>query len=176
MKDIHHSDPTAPVNDKGEPVNHVYDWVQHGQKVTMLLTQHWTKPKQGYLYHDEATDEWSFVKGSKLTGEKFPLLNFVQTSESMIRNKKIFKGWKTRTTVVNAQLCLALSNAVAHTITAKHVSAKILIDMKAPTSLLKHLTMHPSDCTIWDSSYCKEYEGLAHFNTYKLSPTKNIRT
>ena len=168
VKDIHHSDPTAPVNDKGEPVNHVYDWVQHGQKVMMLLPQHWTKPKQGYLYHDEATDEWSFVKGSKLTGEKFPLLNFVQTSESMIRNKKLFKGWKTRTTVVNARLCRALSNVVAHTITAKHVSAKNLIDMKAPTSLLKHLTMHPSDRTIWDSSYREEYEGLAHCNTYKI--------
>ena len=175
VKDIHHSDPTAPLNDNGEPVNHVYDWVQHGQKVTMLLPQHWTKPKQGYLYHDEATDEWSFVKGSKLTGEKFPLLNFVQTSESMIKNKKIFKGWKTRTTVVNTRLCRALSNVVAHTITAKHVSAKNLIDMKAPTSLLKHLTMHPSDRTIWDSSYREEYEGLAHCNTYKIITNKEYQ-
>ena len=86
----------------------------------------------------------------------------------MIRNKKLFKGWKTRTTVVNARLCRALSNVIAHTITAKHVSAKDLINMEAPTSLLKHLTMHPSDRKTWDSSYREEYEGLAHCNTYKI--------
>ena len=166
--DIHHTDPLQELNDKGEPVNYVYNWIKNGQKVTMLLTQHWTTPKQGYLSHDENTDEWYFIKSRKLTGERFHLENFNQNCELMIKNKKMFQGWRTKTSVVHARLCRALSNVVSHTISAKHVSAKNLVDTTAPTSLLKHLTMHPSDRETWDSSYREEYEGLAHCNTYKI--------
>ena len=172
---IHDTDPSAKLNDDGEPINHVYDWVNHKEKVTIILTQHWNTPKQGYLWHDKEKDEWYFVTGRKFDGEKFILKDFIQTSDSMIRNKKLFKGWKTRTSVINARLCRALSNVVAHTITAKHVSAKNLIEMKAPTSLLKHLTMHPSDRKIWDSSYREEYEGLAHCDTYKIITNDEYR-
>ena len=94
--DIHHTDPLQELNDKGEPVNYVYNWIKNGQKVTMLLTQHWTTPKQGYLSHDENTDEWYFIKSRKLTGERFHLENFNQNCESMIKNKKCFKAGELR--------------------------------------------------------------------------------
>eukprot|EP00559_Dactyliosolen_fragilissimus_P009525 CAMPEP_0184863662 /NCGR_PEP_ID=MMETSP0580-20130426/12115_1 /TAXON_ID=1118495 /ORGANISM="Dactyliosolen fragilissimus" /LENGTH=56 /DNA_ID=CAMNT_0027362127 /DNA_START=250 /DNA_END=417 /DNA_ORIENTATION=+ len=56
-----------------------------------------------------------------MTGEKFLLKEFDQHVDSMIRNKKLFEGWKTKTTTIIARLCRALSNVVANTITAKHV-------------------------------------------------------
>jgi len=103
-----------------------------------------------------------------MTGEKFLLKEFDQHVDSMIRNKKLFEGWKTKTTTIIARLCRALSNVVANTITAKHVSAKQLTNMKAPTSLLQHLKINQGDREIWDSSYREEYEGLAHCNTYEV--------
>ena len=167
-KDIHHHDPTEPTSDKNEPPNHLYKWVKDNQKVTLLLSEHWTSPKQGFLSYDEQENQWYFVKGRKKTGKKFLLKSFDETVDSMIKNKKLFEGWKTKTTVINARLCRALSNVVAHAITAKHVSAKSLTNIRAPTSLAQHLTMPQGDRNIWDSSYREEYEGLAHCNTYKV--------
>ena len=176
---IHKSNPLVTPSDKEEPVNHIYDWIQHQHKVTMILTDHWTKPKQGYLYKDNATNKWYFIKGRKLSGPKLELKDFDQNVDSLIRNKKLFKNWKTPSSVINARLCRALSNVVSHVISAKHVSAKNLIDTNAPTSLLKHLTMHASDKDTWDAAYREEYEGLAHCNTYKLISNdeyKNLRS
>ena len=68
VKDIHSSDPSVEVNDKGEPVKYTYDWIKHGQQVTMLLTDHWSTPKQGFLYHGASANSWHFAKGRKLDG------------------------------------------------------------------------------------------------------------
>ena len=50
----------------------------------------------------------------------------------------------------------------------RHISAKSLIDMTAPSSLLKHYLMHPSDKQTWDASYRSEYEGLVDIDTWEL--------
>ena len=167
-EDIFDHDPTTPLKDDPSSVNPIHHWVKHQSKVTLFLQEHWNKPKHGYLHHDKETDEWYFIKGRKLTGEKLHLNDFYKNAESMIKNKKLFQKWKHTNDIINARLSKSLSNIIAHQLRTRHVSAKELIEQTAPTSLLKHKLLHPHDKNIWDASYREEYEGLAHCDTYKI--------
>ena len=70
---------------------------------------------------------------------------FEEQAESMIHNKKIFQGWKKADGIINARQSRCLSNIAAGLIARRHISAKDLIDMKAPTTLLQHAKMHLDD-------------------------------
>ena len=72
-EDIFDHDPTTPLKDDPSSVNPIHHWVKHHSKVTLFLQEHWNKPKHGYLHHNKETDEWYFIKGRKLTGEKLHL-------------------------------------------------------------------------------------------------------
>ena len=42
-------DPTITPTDKDQPVNALYPWIRHQAKVTLYLSTHWSKPRQGFL-------------------------------------------------------------------------------------------------------------------------------
>ena len=60
------------------------------------------------------------------------------------------------------------SNVLSHMVSIRHVSAKELVDMSSPTSLLAHAKMIPSDKKIWDESYTEEYNGLKSLQTWEV--------
>ena len=73
---------TTPLKDDPSSGNPIHHWVTHHSKVTLFLPEHcWNKPKYGYLHHDKETDEWYFIKGRKLSGEKLHLKDFYQNAE-----------------------------------------------------------------------------------------------
>ena len=138
--------------------------------------EHWNKPKQGFLNFNSKTNDWFFVKGRKNTDEKILLDDFHTTADSMITNKKLFKGWRNTTHIINARLSRSLSNVVSHQIHAKHISATNLTSQTAPSSLLQHKKMSKTDKQVWDASYAKEYHGLAKCNTYKIITDEEYKT
>eukprot|EP00559_Dactyliosolen_fragilissimus_P008202 CAMPEP_0184855652 /NCGR_PEP_ID=MMETSP0580-20130426/824_1 /TAXON_ID=1118495 /ORGANISM="Dactyliosolen fragilissimus" /LENGTH=131 /DNA_ID=CAMNT_0027350215 /DNA_START=170 /DNA_END=566 /DNA_ORIENTATION=- len=54
-EDMLSTNPTAPKDDKDQPINHIYQWLKHGSKATMFLNEHWSTPKQGFLFQDATT-------------------------------------------------------------------------------------------------------------------------
>ena len=95
----------------------------------------------------------------------------------MIQNCKLFQGWKTASTIINARQSRCLSNIASAVISARqHVSAKDLIQMKAPTSLLQHAKMHPNDKATWDQSYFKEYNGLVNVGTWEVITEEDYKS
>ena len=136
-----HDPNTMPKDDDKTP-NHLYSWVRTNAKVTLYLSSHWTTPKQGHL--DKQEEEWYFIPGQLRKNNKpIHLPKFAENVESMIQNRKLFQGRKTTSTIINACQSRCLSNIAVAVITARrHVSAKDLIYMKAPSSLLQHAKMH----------------------------------
>lgn len=55
------------------------------------------------------------------------------------------------------------------------MSAKDPINMKAPSSLIQHAKMHPSDKATWDQSYFEEYNGLVNVGTCKMITEDNYK-
>mmetsp|Transcript_11376 Transcript_11376/g.16062 ORF Transcript_11376/g.16062 Transcript_11376/m.16062 type:complete len:170 (+) Transcript_11376:451-960(+) len=159
------TNPTAPKDDKDQPINHIYQWLKHGSKATMFLNEHWSTPKQGFLFQDATTQEWYFVKGRKLSGPKLHLPEF---ANSMICNRKLFHQWRPISHVLNGRLYRSLSNVAAHHIVCCHVSATKLVNKSAPTSILQQQKMHPSDRKTWDALYREEFNGLIDCETYKI--------
>ena len=80
----------------------------------------------------------------------------------------MFKGWVSKQRVLTARIARATSNAIDQLIHCCKVSAKNLIEMNAPTSLLKHHTMHPDNKITWDQSYKSEYDGLVDIDTWEV--------
>jgi deoxyuridine 5'-triphosphate nucleotidohydrolase len=143
-------------------------WVHDNSKATMFLPQFMTKPKQGKLWQNQNDKTWSFTIGRKDgTHEPIPLPNFATLVDSMIANKKLFKGWVQSARAITARRARATSNLVAHLIINKKVSAKDLHLLQAPT-LLKHHRLHPQDKITWDAAYKEEYEGLADIDTWEV--------
>ena len=124
-------------------------------------------PKQGYLRHSETIPgEWEFIIGRKKTNPAVPLPGFESSIHSLIENKKLFKGWKNLRLAASARLIRGISNLYS----CRHISAKDLTIMKAP-SLLKHNTLPEPDSTLWDQSYAEEYNGLKQLGTWReVSP------
>ena len=86
----------------------------------------------------------------------------------MLHNQKIFKGWVNTKQAESARQVRMTSNILSHLICSRHVSAKDLIQMQAPLSLLKHAQLHPNDRIIWDESYKEEYYGLKNLDMWEV--------
>ena len=140
-------------------------WIQHGAKVTLFLSDRMPHPKQGVL--QQGQNKWTFLPGRKQTNTPMDLPNFDETGESLVHNRKLFSGWKSRTFVLTARQVRATSNVIASTIYSRKVSAAGLNLMQAPT-LLKHHKLHPDDKSIWDAAYKSEYDGLQDIDTWEL--------
>ncbi len=164
------SDPTAPIPatlPSGQ-FTHL-PWIRHEAKATLYLPDRMPHPKQGYLKYSNDTKEWSFSVGRNINNNRdpIPLPSFVEKAESLLSNKHLFQGWKTRATVLNARAIRATSNIMSHLIQCRKVSAKDLHDMTSPASLLKHNKLHPEDKQIWDKAYEVEYRGLESIDTWE---------
>ena len=160
--------PTAPASDTDEPLNRILPWIKHNAKVTIILQRHFTTPKQSYLHHIPQSDEWTFIPGRHKSKEPIPLPNFKIHTQSMVDNKRLFKGWINNTKALTARRAMATSNIISHLVTARLVSATDLHHPTSPTSLLKHAQLHPSDRRIWDASYREEYDGLVNLDTWEV--------
>ena len=95
------------------------------------------------------------------------LPDFAESAQSLIHNKKLFSGWRSRHFVLTARQVRATSNVIASTIYSRKVSAAGLNLMQAPT-LLKHHKLHPDDKSIWDAAYKSEYDGLQNIETWEM--------
>jgi deoxyuridine 5'-triphosphate nucleotidohydrolase len=166
-KDLTDHDPSTPPSDANATFNHMYPWIHHKCHATLFLSDLWSRPKQGIIHNKDS--KWYFTPGREDSKNKpIELPNFEQTAESMIHNRKLFEGWKTAASIINARLGRSMSNIAANLIRSRHVSAVNLIQKSAPSSLLQHAKLHPDDKTVWDKSYFEEYEGLQRLNTWKV--------
>lgn len=159
------ANPTDAINNSA-PFPHL-QWIKDGGKATLFLPQHMNKPKQGLLKYEKNTNEWSFLPGRKGTSEPIPLPNFPTLVDSMVANKKIFKGWIQSARAITARRSRATSNLIANLIINRKVSAKNLHVLQAPT-LLKHHKLHPEDKKTWDAAYNEEYNGLVDIDTWEV--------
>jgi hypothetical protein len=103
-EEIMDHDPTATPTDtpsSNSPFPHL-QWLQNGEKVTMFLPHLMKKPKQGKIYHDKQTNQWSFTPGRYGTNDPIALPNFPNLVDSLIANKKLFKGWINTTRAITA--------------------------------------------------------------------------
>jgi hypothetical protein len=125
-------------------------WIKHDARVTLFLPGLMPTPKQGFLHRDK--NNWSFSPGRKKKHPLIPLEDFQELADSMVQNKKLFRGWKPHSIVATARQVRATSNIITNLIINKKVSAKDLHLMQAPT-LLKHYQLHPEDKATWDEAY-----------------------
>ena len=149
-------------------LNNMYPWLKHDSKVTLALPEFQSKHKQGFLMLSEGDLDWYFIPGRKKNNTPILLSRFQEKSTSMIHNSKLFPGWVNTRHTVMARNGRMTSNVLAHMISAKHVSAKDLIKMETPLSLLQHKKLHPKDKKIWDASYAEEYQGLQSLDTWEV--------
>ena len=140
-------------------------WVQHNAKITLYLPHIMTQPKQGYLSNDN--NSWSFLAGRTKKGGTIPLPNFPLLIDSLIANKKVFKGWVNSTQAATARRIRMTSNLIANLIISRKVSAANLHNQQTPSSLLNHYKLHPNDKSIWDQAYEQEYQGLQDIDTWE---------
>jgi deoxyuridine 5'-triphosphate nucleotidohydrolase len=143
-----------------------FPWINHNEKATLYLQESMPKPKRGKFHHNKSNNEWSFIPGHNGTNEPIPLPHFHLHVESMITNKKLFKGWITAAKALTARRTRATSNLIANLIVLRKVSAKNLRKMEA-TTLLKHHKLHPEDKLTWDAAYLAEYDGLRNIDTWE---------
>ena len=140
-------------------------WIQHDEKATLYLPHIMAKPKQGYLQY--TNNSWTFIPGRNKNHEPIPLPQFETLADSMVNNKKLFKGWVQTARAISARRTKVTANCLAHLIIARKVSAKDLHKMEAPT-LLKHHKLHPEDKNTWDEAYRQEYQGLVDIDTWEV--------
>ncbi len=160
------ADPTTAINTNNVPFPHL-PWIMHDAKATLYLPNIMPKPKRGFLQLDETNNEWSFIPGRTKKNEKINLPDFIAIVDSLINNKKLFKGWVTANKVYTARKVQTTSNVLARLISNRKVSAKNLHDLSTPT-LLKHHKLHPEDRAIWDEAYREEYQGLMDIDTWEV--------
>ena len=165
-EEISKDNPTAPatLSSPSNPFPHI-PWLLHGAKVTLFLSDRMPHPKQGTL--QQGPTKWTFLPGRKGTNPTMDLPNFEEVAESLVYNKKLFSGWRSRSFVLTARQVRATSNVIASTIYSRKVSAEGLNLMQAPT-LLKHHKLHPDDKSIWDAAYKSEYDGLKNIDTWEM--------
>jgi hypothetical protein len=166
INEIFDHDPSASPSQSSptHPFPHL-PWIRHEARVTLFLNDRMSTPKQGFLL---CTDNvWCFHMGRKLSkpAPAFPLDNFDELAESLVHNKKLFQGWKTKAFVCNARHARAAANILSHHIFCRKVSASNLHSFQAPT-LLNHSKLHPDDKLTWDAAYLSEYNGLTNINTW----------
>ena len=170
---ISYSDPTTTPSDippaTTDPPH--LPWIKSGAKVT-LIPPGSTAPKQGYLIHSSTVPgEWEFIIGRKKTNPSIPLPEFEQNIHSLLRNKKLFQGWKNLRLAASARLIKSISN-----VHARHISAKDLTVLRSPSSLTKHSQLPEPDKALWDSAYAEEYHGLEKLGTWRAVPEDEYQT
>ena len=169
VTDISESNPNTPIDPSQPPPTNFMSWLKDKSKVTMYLPdKNWKSPQQGYLIQDG--NDWYFQKGRTLLNSKHPkqkLQNFDNDAYSLIQNKKLFRGWISFDKVRAARYARATSNLLSHHIIRRHISAKDLEVLAAPT-LTKHHKLTPNDKIIWDKSYKSEYDGLMNVDTWQV--------
>jgi hypothetical protein len=79
-----------------------HPWINHNEKATLFLQESMAKPKRGKLHHNQVTKEWSFIPGHNGTNDPIPLPHFHLHVDSIIMNKKLFKGWITAAKAMTA--------------------------------------------------------------------------
>ena len=81
------------------------------------------KPKQGFI--KLKNNKWSFHPGRSTSNKQTPieLPNFETLVDSLIENKKLFKGWIQTDRVLTAWRLHAISIIIAYQIATKKVSA-----------------------------------------------------
>ncbi len=161
--------PPAPTDTPTDNPFPLSPWIQPDAKVTLFLPHLMSKPKQGYLCRSEDRREWSFQEPGRKADRSsdndttIPLAKFEEElAQSLISNRKLFKGWKNSKSVITACLLRAKSNIIA-----RHVSAKGLQIMATP-SLHKHHELPPGNKNIWDLSYMEKYNGLQNLDTWEI--------
>ena len=122
-------------------------------------------PQQGYLMCHN--NEWSFIPGRNKTRPPIQLPNFAELAYSMVNNKKLFNGWKSKNHVLTARFSLITSNVLSKLIINGKVGAKQLSTMETPT-LLQHHKLNQTDKNIWDAAYLAEYRGLQNIDTWEV--------
>ena len=165
--ELSESNPDATIQEDST-FNHLIPWCKNQTKITMCLPAYDYHPKQGHLIQSDADNEWYFVPGRKKTNTPIHLSQFTEKALSMFHNKRLFKGWVNTRQATIARHVQLTSNIISHHIHARKVSARDLVSMEAPTSLLKHAKLHPTDRTTWDLSYKEEYEGLQSLDTWEV--------
>ena len=165
-EELYDHDPTSsPVSSS---LNQMYPWLAHDSKVTIALPEFHNRHKQGYLAQSDGDLDWYFIQGRNKTNTPILLSNFQEKSTSMIHNSKLFKGWVNSRHAEMARQVRITSNVLSQFITARHVSARDLVKMETPLSLLQHKKLHPHDKKIWDDSYAEEYRGLQSLDTWEV--------
>lgn len=137
-------------------------------KVTIILRTSSYKPTQGILLYNKQPNEWSFAPGHKSSNIPIALPNFASLALSMIKNRKLFCGWKSTRVVLSIWRVYATLNIMANLFICRKVSVASLKSVKAPTSLTQHKLMMPEDKSTWDKSYQEEYDGLVNINTWEV--------
>ena len=122
-------------------------------------------PQQGYLQFKD--QQWSFLPGRNKTKNPIPLHNFPELAYSMVNNKKLFDGWKSKNHVLTARFSRITSNVLSNLIVNGKVSAKNLTHTNTPT-LLQHHKLNQTDKQIWDAAYLAEYQGLENIDTWEV--------
>ena len=167
---IDHDPTSAPIEEPTDksPFPHI-PWIKSGARATIYLQDRMLEPKQGYLLRQE-NHQWVFAQGRSKTPHPSKLIslpNFQELAQSLLYNNKLFQGWKSKQTVLNARHARATSNILSHLIIARKISAKNLHQQQAPT-LLKHHLLHPDDKETWDMAYREEYEGLVNIDSWEM--------
>ena len=126
-------------------------------KCTLYLSSQMKTSRQDFILYDNGN--WFFKVGRKLTTPqpRIPLPNFAEECHNLLTERKLQSGFKTQKCMNNGMRLYSQKNVIA-----MHVSASMLINQNAPTSLTNHHKFHPNDKTIWDSAYEEEYNGLFH--------------
>ena len=167
VEEIHETNPTDN-NIHDDNINSMLPWLKSGSKITIFLPQFLNRPKQGTLHLSDGDGEWYFIPGRSNTRSPILLPSFKEKALSMAHNQKLLQGWVNSKRAQIARHVRITSNILAHHISARHISAKDLINHEAPISLLKHSKLHPKDKLIWDQSYAEEYRGLQSLDTWEV--------
>ena len=172
-EDISDHDPTRiPSDPPPDTTAHPFPllpWIQPNSKATLYIPKQMSHPKQGHLNYDKGTESWSFTPGRHNNKPPIPLPNFKVLAHSMVTNKKLFQGWKSRKSVLSARVLRAASNVIAYNwkLVARHISAKTLDNLQAPT-LVRHRLLTPNDKKLWDAAYDEEYDGLQNLPAWDI--------
>ena len=84
----------------------------------------------------DGNGEWYFIPGRSKTKPPILLPQFQEKALSMAHNKKLLEGWINTRQAFTARQIRITSNIIAHHIVARHVSAKELVNVETPISLL----------------------------------------
>ena len=124
--DIFDNDPTTPPSDHSNPHNPLphLPWINSNSKVTLFLPNKMKVPKQGYFNHNK--NSWEFLLEHNHSNPPITLPNFLEVAESLVHNRKLFQGWKSKAVVLTACQSCVTSNTIAHNIYNRHVLANKL--------------------------------------------------